>query len=230
MSDESIGCRLRAERERRRITLESISEHTKISLGLLTALERNDVSRWPGGIFRRSFVRAYAEAIGVNPDETVQAFLTQHPEPEQGITLPGLPPTAMLAAVPAIKKGSDTRKGADTVLRLTLDEAPHSFSAGELLQGMRSRLSAVACDLGATFAFALTAYVFFQSFWAPLGVFMLCYYLGSVLVLGNTPGVCLFAPGTPVRRPVPPPAAEEPEALDVPTNAVPTSAISQNLF
>jgi transcriptional regulator with XRE-family HTH domain len=231
MSDEYIGRRLRAERERRCITLESISEKTKISLGLLSALERDDISRWPGGIFRRSFVRAYAEAIGIDPDETVRAVLAQHPEPEQDATSGVLPPAAVQTVGSVFKKdaGSSVSKGTDTVLRLTLDDAPQSFSSGELLRGMKSRLSAVACDLGATLAFALVAYMFFQSFWAPLGVFMLCYYLCGVLVLGNTPGVSLFAPGKSGRRSDPPPTLEEPADLDVPAN-VPTNAVSQNLI
>src|SRR5262249_59099357 len=71
----TFGPRLRQERERRQISLESIAENTKISRSLLEALERDDISRWPGGIFRRSFVRAYAEAIGLDPDEVVREFI-----------------------------------------------------------------------------------------------------------------------------------------------------------
>ena len=40
----------------------------KVSLPLLEGLEADDISRWPGGIFRRAFVRAYAEAVGLDPD------------------------------------------------------------------------------------------------------------------------------------------------------------------
>ena len=32
------------------------------------------------------------------------------------------------------------------------------------------------------------------NFWTPFGVSTVCYYVLSILVLGNTPGVCLFAP------------------------------------
>src|SRR5262245_16886137 len=49
----SLGQRLRAERERRRITLQSIAANTKINVALLQGLERDDASRWPSGIFRR---------------------------------------------------------------------------------------------------------------------------------------------------------------------------------
>jgi transcriptional regulator with XRE-family HTH domain len=181
MSDELIGRRLRAERERRRITLESIAANTKISISLLKALERDDVSRWPSGIFRRSFIRAYAEAVGLDGDEIVRDFLDQHPDPLEAQASDAPRDGARHAAV-------------QSGLRLTMADTPQSFSAGHLLAGARSRLLAVAWDGATTLAVAVTAYIFFQNFWAPLGVFMLFYYLGSVLILGNTPGVSLFAP------------------------------------
>jgi len=56
--DDSFCGRLRRERERRQIALASIAANTKISAGLFEGLERGDVSRWPGGIYRRSFIRA----------------------------------------------------------------------------------------------------------------------------------------------------------------------------
>ena len=48
---ESFGARLRRERERRHITLTQIAASTKINASLFEALERDDVSRWPNGIF-----------------------------------------------------------------------------------------------------------------------------------------------------------------------------------
>jgi cytoskeletal protein RodZ len=77
----AFGPRLRQERERRQISLTSIAANTKISRSLLEALERDDVSRWPTGIFRRSFVRSYAEAIGLDPDEVVREFMERFPDP-----------------------------------------------------------------------------------------------------------------------------------------------------
>ena len=63
---ESFGPRLRSERERRKIALETIAANTKIGIGLLKALERDDVSRWPSGVFRAMFdaVRREAQAAG----------------------------------------------------------------------------------------------------------------------------------------------------------------------
>lgn len=73
MSD--FGGKLRLARERRGASLRQISASTKISIAALEALERNDVSKLPGGIFSRSFVRSYATEVGLDPDETVREFL-----------------------------------------------------------------------------------------------------------------------------------------------------------
>jgi cytoskeletal protein RodZ len=78
---KSFGRRLRYERERRQINLRSIAETTKIGVPLLEGLERDDVSRWPGGIFRKSFIRSYAEAIGLDPDPVVREFVNLFPDP-----------------------------------------------------------------------------------------------------------------------------------------------------
>ena len=78
---ESFGAQLRQRRERQQIALTTIAEQTKIKLSLLEALERDDLSHWPEGIFRRAFVRAYAHAIGLEPDVVVREFLEVHPDP-----------------------------------------------------------------------------------------------------------------------------------------------------
>lgn len=78
---DSFGSRLRYERERRQIALKSIAESTKINLTLLEGLERDDVSRWPSGIFRKSFIRSYAEAVGLKPDVVAREFVERYPDP-----------------------------------------------------------------------------------------------------------------------------------------------------
>ncbi len=78
---KTFGSRLRYERERRQIDLRSIAESTKIAVPLLQGLERDDVSRWPSGIFRKSFIRSYAEAIGIDPEPVVREFADLFPDP-----------------------------------------------------------------------------------------------------------------------------------------------------
>src|SRR5437667_8566542 len=74
-----FGSKLREARERRGISLRQIANATKISVGVLEALERNDVSRLPGGIFGRAFVRSYAVEVGLDPERTIQEFITRFP-------------------------------------------------------------------------------------------------------------------------------------------------------
>jgi cytoskeletal protein RodZ len=70
---------MRHVREQRGVSLRQIAQSTKLSVGALEALERNDISRLPGGIFSRAFVRSYAAEIGADPEETVRDFLSQFP-------------------------------------------------------------------------------------------------------------------------------------------------------
>ena len=74
-----FGGRMKRLREERGVELREIAETTKISVSVLEALERNDISRLPGGIFSRGFVRAYAAQIGADPDIAVRDFIARFP-------------------------------------------------------------------------------------------------------------------------------------------------------
>jgi hypothetical protein len=65
--------------------LEEIATALKVSPEVLEGLERNDFSLWPGGIFARAYVRQYAEAIGVDPDSTVDEFCRWFPEGDRRV-------------------------------------------------------------------------------------------------------------------------------------------------
>jgi len=73
----SFGEELRRERELRRISLREVAEATKINLRYLEALENNDFQHLPGGVYNRGFVRQYAKFIGVDPEDTVTAYLME---------------------------------------------------------------------------------------------------------------------------------------------------------
>jgi cytoskeletal protein RodZ len=66
-------------REERGVTLRTIADTTKISVITLEALERNDITRLPGGIFSRAVVRAYAHEVGADPEASVQEFMARFP-------------------------------------------------------------------------------------------------------------------------------------------------------
>ncbi len=71
----SFGERLKREREMRSVTLEEISEATKIGTRSLRALEQEDFDQLPGGIFNKGFVRAYARYLGLDEDQAVADYL-----------------------------------------------------------------------------------------------------------------------------------------------------------
>ena len=75
-----FGGMLKAARERRGVSLRQVSSVTKISVAALEALERNDISRLPGGLFSRAFVRSYALEVGLDPDQTIERFVARFPE------------------------------------------------------------------------------------------------------------------------------------------------------
>src|SRR5882724_5691669 len=78
-TSSGFGAKLREARERRGVTLRQIANATKISVGVLESLERNDISKLPGGIFGRAFVRNYAIEVGLDPEATIEDFITQFP-------------------------------------------------------------------------------------------------------------------------------------------------------
>ena len=54
--------------------LREISDQTRISMHYLEAIETNDYKRLPGGIFNRSFVKAYARCVGYDEKEAVEGY------------------------------------------------------------------------------------------------------------------------------------------------------------
>lgn len=228
MMNDSFGTRLRRERERRQITLAQIADTTKIKASLFESLERDNVSRWPSGIFRRSFIRAYAQAIGLDPESTCREFVQRFPEPGDAppepanASVPGggardTTPThvtrlaiARGAGVVAFAAGADLEGGG--TLRLTLADTDLSpvprrrKDTDFQTDGPGSRWRTVALDFGTVLAVALTAFIALDRFWMPLAVTSVLYFVVSSLVFGTTPAVLFFA-NAPVSDGTPPTAA-----------------------
>jgi len=72
--ENSFGDYLRQQRESREISLEQLSAKTKIKKNLLSALENDQYEQLPGLVFIRGFIRAYAQEVGLNPEEALQRF------------------------------------------------------------------------------------------------------------------------------------------------------------
>jgi cytoskeletal protein RodZ len=159
-----FGGWLRRARERAGLTLEEIARETKVSTSRVRALERNDLSGWPGGVFRRGFVKSYATLVGLDPEEAVAVFGRAFPEEEIAAT----------CRPPAV----------DSSLRLlladdTADRRP-----------MVARLAAAAIDLLVPTLLAVSAFFVggLPLFWMTLAMVAVSYLTIGTLVLGTTPG------------------------------------------
>ncbi len=69
-----LGERLRAERQRRGIGVEQVSESTKIRKPYLEALKRHDWDAFPGDVFTRGYLRTYAQYLGLDPEYVLKAY------------------------------------------------------------------------------------------------------------------------------------------------------------
>src|ERR1700741_1909333 len=112
-----FGGKLRDARERRGISLRQIPNATKISVAALEALERNDISRLPGGIFSRAFVRSYAVEIGLDPEETVREVIAQFPTDAVTAGSPHVPQEDHVAI-------ESERRSAETAVKLIAISLP----------------------------------------------------------------------------------------------------------
>lgn len=74
----SVGAELAQARKTRALSLEDLSRRTKIGVAALSAIERGDATKLPGGIFTRGFVRAYAREVGCDPETAVSRFLAEY--------------------------------------------------------------------------------------------------------------------------------------------------------
>lgn len=72
--ESSLGAQLRGARERRNISLRELSDQTRIARRYLEAIEQDNYKELPGGIFNRSFIKAYAKAVGFSEAEAVSAY------------------------------------------------------------------------------------------------------------------------------------------------------------
>lgn len=86
---QTLGEKLRQAREERDISISEVAEQTRISPHYIEAIENDDYSPLPGGIFNKGFIKSYAKFVGMDEEEALQdysALLSQQnqgqPEPE----------------------------------------------------------------------------------------------------------------------------------------------------
>jgi transcriptional regulator with XRE-family HTH domain len=185
---ESFGLRLRAARERQGISLDAIAERTKVSIALWQALERNDFSRWPVGLFARAYVRDYAAIVGLHADEVVDEFCRYFPN---GDRRRGNLVRAQAEVIDVRSQYSEDQVPPEGDRRAPSSAAP-SGTRRLLADQRRRRVLGAAADVTAVTAAALMAsQATGGSFLAALGIISLAYHSVGSLVAGRSPGVAL---------------------------------------
>ena len=181
----TLGAYLRRERECRGLALRTISESTKVSFPLLQGLEADDISRWPGGIFRRAFVRSYAECVGLDPDDVYRRFEKQHQPPTQDGN-----PVGAIAQAPGPERAAS---------------GLHSGAALPV-PARRARVLGTSADLTVAVILAFgSASAGSRLLWPVL--LIAGYYAIGVLLTGTSPMVALLS-DEPEAATAPPPAEE----------------------
>jgi cytoskeletal protein RodZ len=81
---QTIGQRLKAEREEQRLTLEKVFEATRIRVQYLEALEADDLSVMPSPVQGRGYLRNYAEFLGFDVEHMLRELREQNARPSTG--------------------------------------------------------------------------------------------------------------------------------------------------
>jgi transcriptional regulator with XRE-family HTH domain len=171
--------RLRGERERRGVSLETIADRTKIKKSLLVGLEQNDLSRWPSGIYRRAHVRDYAAAIGLSPDCVVAEFNDLFPEDGNA---------------PQAHEANSLASTCPLTVTFATDVHPM-----RVVRGQRAIFAGLEC-IGLILVGAVLALVTGTEFGTASGLVVLLYYLLTSACFGQTFAMRLLTSGWRARR------------------------------
>lgn len=70
-----FGDKFRNAREKKELSLDDVSNVTKIGSRMLQAIEEEHFDQLPGGVFNKGFIRAYAKHLGLNSEDAITDYL-----------------------------------------------------------------------------------------------------------------------------------------------------------
>ncbi len=82
--ESSIGELLRKKREERKLTLEEVHRHTKISLEVLRSLEQDDIESFESETYLKGFLRNYAQFLRLDSDVVMMTLERQRGQARLG--------------------------------------------------------------------------------------------------------------------------------------------------
>jgi transcriptional regulator with XRE-family HTH domain len=180
---ERFGPTLRRLREARGVSLERIASTTKVPASLWAAMERNDLARWPTGIYARAYMRSYAELVGLDPDKVVDLFCRFFPHGDRRVE-PVLRAAAQM--VQHELRWEDDLGAAGTPDR----RAPRGGrpDLGEMRSRSVKAVRAVTADLAVIFAAAVASSALTGwSFWVVAALLVSLAYTACLVHVGTSP-------------------------------------------
>jgi cytoskeletal protein RodZ len=174
----AFGERLRRHREKQRVTLEEIAASTKVAASLFAGLEKGDCSRWPGGMYSRSFIRGYASAVRLDPDDIAAEFAEYYNVPVET-------PTTAASPAPARPR----TLAAPFALRLKLEVDPEELQR----RAARRAVFAVLDVLAVAVVAGIVWFTSGVSYWSALALFSITYQVSVRLLSGISPAERLMA-------------------------------------
>jgi len=78
-----LGKRLKEAREAKNISLDELQEMTKIQKRYLIGIEEGNYAIMPGNFYVRAFIKQYAEAVGLDPEEIFEEYKQDIPQSYQ---------------------------------------------------------------------------------------------------------------------------------------------------
>lgn len=85
---DDIGGRLRRAREQRGLSLHDVATRSKLTIPVVRAIERNDFTALPGGMFRKAYVRTLAVEVGLNPNDIAADYCAWFEPPVEPPSVP----------------------------------------------------------------------------------------------------------------------------------------------
>jgi transcriptional regulator with XRE-family HTH domain len=184
---EAFGPNLRRIRVQRGISLDQIAAATKVSQDLWSGLERNDLSRWPTGIYARAYVRAYALQLGVDAETTVDDFCRFFPQGDRRV--------ARVVREQAAIVGHNSQWKDELTGDVQRDRRAVAENEEAPVLGFTriGRILAALTDTGAVIGLSAALKTLLPIGWAgSLAVCALAYNASTLILLGCTPSVWLL--------------------------------------
>lgn len=113
MSIETVGSTLRQRREKKRMGLAEVSRVTRIPVATLESIEGDHFDDLPGEVFVRGFLRAYAHALGLVPEDILARYTASR-------RVAVVTPMPVASPVQAARRGQSSRFGVAIALVLLL--------------------------------------------------------------------------------------------------------------